>query len=57
LQDLYRADKPPQSGQLRVDPTGLAPGIYGLCVEAADRRGIRAAQLTYFEVPVPRKSQ
>jgi len=57
LQEIYRADKPPPSGQLRVDPAELAPGIYGLCVEAADRRGIRAAQLTYFEVPANRAPQ
>jgi hypothetical protein len=36
---------------LKVDVAKLPPGIYGLCVEAADRRGVRSSQLTWFEVP------
>jgi len=54
LQELYRGEKPPSPGRLQVDAAELGPGIYGLCVEAADRRGVRASQLTWFEVPAAR---
>lgn len=51
MQELYRAATAPAPGQVELDPARLTPGIYGLLVEAADRRGVRASQLTWFEVP------